>query len=122
MTAMAKGIILVGHGSRDPLWRAPIEAVAARVTASHPLVATRCAYLELQQPDVAAAAGELAQLGVREVTLVPMFLGTGKHARADLPRLLDEVRAAHPGVAFTLQPSVGEDPRLLDLLARIALE
>jgi hypothetical protein len=25
-------------------------------------------------------------------------------------------------VAFTLQPSVGEDPRLLDLLARIALE
>ena len=119
---MAKGIILVGHGSRDPLWRAPLEAVAARLAALQPAVPTRCAYLELQQPDVPAAAAELARLGVRQVTLVPMFLGTGKHARADLPRLLEQVRAAHPGVAFTLQPSVGEDPRLLDLLARIALE
>lgn len=122
MTAIAKGIILVGHGSRDPLWRTPIEAVAARVAASQPEIATRCAYLELQQPDVPAAAADLAQLGVSEVTLVPMFLGTGKHARADLPRLLEQVRAAHPGVAFSLQASVGEDPRLLDLLARIAME
>lgn len=122
MTAMGKGIILVGHGSRDPLWRAPIEAVAARLAASQPQVATRCAYLELQQPDVPAAAADLAQLGVSEVTLVPMFLGTGKHARADLPRLLEQIRTQHPQVAFTLQPSVGEDPRLLDLLARIALE
>ncbi len=119
---MGKGIILVGHGSRDPLWRAPMEAVAARVAALQPAVAVRCAYLELQQPDVPAASAELAALGVTGITLVPFFLGTGKHARADLPRLLEQVRAAHPLVAFTLQPSVGEDPRLLDLLARIALE
>jgi len=118
----ARGIILVGHGSRDPLWRVPMEAVAARLDARQPAVATRCAYLELQQPDVPSAAADLVGLGVRSVTLVPLFLGTGKHARADLPRLLEQVRAAHPGVAFTLQPSVGEDPRLLDLLARIALE
>lgn len=122
MTAMARGIILVGHGSRDPLWRVPIEAVAGRLAASQPPIATRCAYLELQQPDVPAAAADLARLGVREVTLVPLFLGTGKHARADLPRLLDQIRAEHPAVTFSLQPSVGEDPRLLDLLARIALE
>ena len=44
---MARGIILVGHGSRDPLWRGPIEAVAARLAAQQPTVATRCAYLEL---------------------------------------------------------------------------
>ena len=53
---MDKGIILVGHGSRDPLWRAPIEAVAARLAGSQPAIATRCAYLELQQPDVPSAA------------------------------------------------------------------
>ena len=28
-----RGIILFGHGSRDPLWRKPIEAVAVRVHA-----------------------------------------------------------------------------------------
>ena len=122
MNTAARGIILVGHGSRDPLWRVPIEAVALRLDAQRPAIETRCAYLELQQPDVPSAAADLAGLGVRSVTLVPMFLGTGKHARADLPRLLEQVRLAHPQVEFRLQPSVGEDPRLLDLLARIALE
>jgi sirohydrochlorin cobaltochelatase len=119
---MSRGIILVGHGSRDPLWRGPIEAVAARLAAAQPDVPTRCAYLELQQPDVSAAAADLTALGIRRITLVPMFLGTGKHARADLPRLLQALRATHPEVAFTLQISVGEDPRVLDLLAKIALE
>jgi sirohydrochlorin cobaltochelatase len=121
MTA-GKGIILCGHGSRDPLWRQPIEAVAARLGQSHPQVPVVCAYLELQQPDMATAAAELAAAGVKQVTILPMFLGTGKHARADLPLQLERLRQAHPDVEFRLQLSVGEDPRVLDLLARIASE
>jgi sirohydrochlorin cobaltochelatase len=115
-------VILVGHGSRDPLWRGPIEAVAARLAAARPALPARCAYLELQQPDIASAAAELLLAGARRISLVPMFLGTGKHAREDLPRLVDRLREAHPEVTFVLQPPVGEDPRLLDLLAAIALE
>jgi sirohydrochlorin cobaltochelatase len=122
MTAAAAAVILVGHGSRDPLWNAPIQAVAARVAAAHPALPVRCAYLELQQPDVPTAAAELVGAGARRISLVPMFLGTGKHAREDLPRLLDTLRAAHSQAAFTLQAPVGEDPRVLDLLAAIAAE
>jgi sirohydrochlorin cobaltochelatase len=50
-----------------------------------------------------------------------MFLGVGRHAREDLPSLLDALRLEHPTVAFTLQCAVGEDTRLVDLLANIAL-
>jgi sirohydrochlorin cobaltochelatase len=60
--------------------------------------------------------------GATEVTIVPMFLGTGKHARTDMPGQVESLRQAHPGVRFTLQKPVGEDPRVLDLLAAIALE
>ena len=116
-----KAIILFGHGSRDPLWRQPIDAVALRVRAKQPALPVRCAFLELEQPDLATAAAELAATGARHVTVVPMFLGTGRHAREDLPLLLEEVRRAHPGIEFTLQPAVGENPGLLDLLAKIAL-
>ena len=118
---MPGAIILFGHGSRDPLWRQPIDAVALRIRALQPDTPVRCAFLELQQPDLATAAAELADAGAREVTVVPMFLGTGRHAREDLPVLLDAVRLAHPQIAFTLQPAVGEDARLLDLLAQIAM-
>ena len=116
-----KAIILFGHGSRDPLWRLPMDAVAQRIRSQHPGIPVRCAFLELEQPGLAAAALELAGAGARRITVVPMFLGTGRHAREDLPVLLEEVRRAHPAIGFTLQPAVGEDPRLLDLLAKIAL-
>ena len=117
-----KAIILFGHGSRDPLWRQPIEAVAARLRGGDCALAVRCGYLEFTEPDLGSAAGELIDAGARLITIVPMFLGTGKHAREDLPALVTQLRADFPSVLFKLQPAVGEDSRLLDLLARIALE
>lgn len=119
---MGKAVILLGHGSRDPVWRQPIEAIAARLAQREPGTPSRCAYLELEQPDLAAAATELVAAGVTQVIIVPIFLGTGKHARTDMPALVEQLRQAHPHVSFELRRPVGEDPRVLDLLAAIALE
>ena len=115
-------IILLAHGSRDPLWRQPIEAVAARIAATQPATAVRCAYIELCAPSLPEAALALVQGGAQSVSVVPLFLGMGKHARDDVPRLLAQLRAAHPGVHWHLQPAVGEDPRVVQLLAHIAAE
>ena len=119
--SLKRGIILFAHGSRDPLWHRPMEAVAARIKAIDPGVPVACAYLELTEPDLATAARGLVAGGLEAVTVVPLFLGVGRHARNDLPVLMDTLRAAHPGVAWTLQPTVGEQPALIELLAQIAL-
>lgn len=119
---MSKAIILFGHGSRDPLWRLPMETVAARLRTMQPGTPVRCAYLELDAPNLATAADEVVAGGADHVTVVPMFLGTGRHAREDLPVLVQQLQAAHPAVAFVLQKPVGEDLRVVDLLAKIALE
>lgn len=119
---MPRAIILFGHGSRDPLWRLPMETVAARLRAMRPGTPVRCAYLELDAPSLPEAAAELVAGGADALTVLPMFLGTGRHAREDLPPLLEQLRTVHPGVAFELRQSVGEDARILDLIAKIALE
>jgi sirohydrochlorin cobaltochelatase len=119
--AQQRAIILFGHGSRDPLWRQPIDAVAQRIHAAQPDLPVLCAFLELQPPDIATAAGELMGLGAGQITIVPMFLGTGRHAREDLPLLVEQLRGQHPAIDFVVQQPVGEDSRLLDLLAKIAL-
>jgi sirohydrochlorin cobaltochelatase len=60
--------------------------------------------------------------GVQSVRIVPMFLGVGKHAREDLPVLVQALRDTYPQLALNLQKAVGENPRLVDLLAQIALD
>ena len=118
--ATPQAIVLFGHGSRDPLWRAPIEAVATRLRIADDGRAVRCAYLELTEPDLATAVGELVAAGTMAVRIVPMFLGVGRHAREDLPVLVAGLRQAHPGLALEVAPAIGEDERVLDLLAQVA--
>ncbi|MCS4509060.1 sirohydrochlorin chelatase [Xylophilus ampelinus] len=113
-------VVLFGHGSRDPLWRKPIEAVAARMRADAPAVPVACAYLELTEPALPPTVASLAAQGARTIRIVPMFLGVGRHAREDLPALVQDLRARHPAIAFDLQPSIGEHPAMLALMARIA--
>ena len=114
-------MVLFAHGSRDPLWRLPIEAVATRVRQLEPGTPVRCAYLELTEPDLPTVAAELAALGMASLSVVPLFLGVGRHARDDLPQLVQALRMRHPGIAFELKPSIGEDPQLIDTIAQIAL-
>ncbi len=135
------GIILFAHGSRDPLWRGPIEAVAARIRNDHPQQTVACAYLELCEPSLPDAAQEMitqllnttdliasyvdtmpAKASKRiKIRIVPMFLGMGKHAREDLPELAAMLRSTHPEVAFEITATVGEDSRVTALLAQLAV-
>jgi sirohydrochlorin cobaltochelatase len=116
-----KAIILFGHGSRDALWHLPIQAVAERVRTTSPNTTVTCAYLELTEPSLPDAAASLITAGVSDITILPMFLGVGRHAREDLPALIAELKQNHPDTAFLVQPAVGENPAVLDLLAKIAL-
>jgi sirohydrochlorin cobaltochelatase len=134
------GIVLFAHGSRDPLWRGPIEAVAQRIRVDQPGLPVACAYLELCEPSLSdAAAKMISQLQIApkfiaaradstpagstkplKIRIVPMFLGMGKHAREDLPELAIQLRTQHPSVEFDIAATVGEDERVTRLLAQIA--
>ncbi|MDE2416210.1 MAG: CbiX/SirB N-terminal domain-containing protein [Burkholderiales bacterium] len=117
-----KGIVLFAHGSRDPLWHKPMEAVARQIAFAQPGAAVACAYLELSTPDLPTAVATLVHQGVNCITIVPMFLGVGKHAREDLPVLARDLQQQYPDLPITLQPAVGENLRLIALLADIALD
>ena len=116
-----RGIVLFAHGSRDPQWRLPIEAVAAQIRARQPGTAVCCAYLEICTPSLPEAASLLIAGGASEIRVFPLFLGVGKHAREDLPLLLESIRVEHPGVVVELLPTAGEHEQLTALMAEIAL-
>ena len=105
---MRKGLILFAHGARDPRWAEPFEAVAARVRVQRPDMLVRLAFLEIMSPSLPDAGAELAALGCHDLQVLPLFLGAGGHVRKDLPLLVEALRNAHPCIAVTLQPAVGE--------------
>ncbi|MCB2016229.1 MAG: CbiX/SirB N-terminal domain-containing protein [Hydrogenophaga sp.] len=117
-----RGVIVFAHGSRDPLWRKPVEAVAAQIRTTDPKTLVTCAYLELSEPDLPTAVDDLVRQGATHIRLLPLFFGMGKHAREDLPVLMAQLGASHPSIRFERLTPAGEDPRLTALLAQIALE
>lgn len=119
---ISRAIVLFAHGSRDPLWRAPIEAVRVEIERNKPTMQVRCAYLELCEPDLAQASDSLYAAGVRQITVVPMLLGTGRHAREDLPVLVAQLRAQYSDLRIEVQQAIGEDARMTRLMASIACE
>ncbi len=116
----APGLILFAHGARDPRWAGPFEAVAQQVRLQQPQALVRLAYLEFMAPTLPQAAADLATAGCSTVAVLPLFLGTGGHVRKDLPLLMDELRAAHPQVQFSLHPAVGEMPAVTAAMAGVA--
>jgi sirohydrochlorin cobaltochelatase len=116
------GIILFGHGARDPRWAEPFQRLLSRVRdARGGEQPVSLAFLELMTPGlVDAVAAQVAQ-GCSSITVVPVFFGQGGHVRKDLPRILDECRGLHPHVAFSCATAVGEDDAVLDALALYCL-
>ena len=118
---MTSAIILFAHGSRDPLWRLPIEAVATEIRRRDPAALVSCAYLELCLPSLSDAAAALVAQGAARIKVFPLFLGVGKHAREDLPLLIAELRSRYPALQLDLLPTAGESAQLTALMADIAL-
>ena len=115
-----QALVLLGHGSRDPSWPEHIERVASKLEAEHKYLGpVRCAYLEHSSPIFSEVIAQLIQQGSKKVTILPMFFGLGKHARSDLPELLNAAERAYPDIKFVMLPSMGEQSMLADWIGSI---
>jgi sirohydrochlorin cobaltochelatase len=118
---MERALILFAHGARAASWAAPFQRLRELTARQRPDVAVSLAFLELMEPRLPDEAAALVARGVRDITIVPVFLGQGGHLLRDLPLLVEGLRAAHPGVAISTVPAVGEDPGVLAAMASYCL-
>jgi sirohydrochlorin ferrochelatase len=109
-------IILFAHGSRIESANDAVRKVAADLARAGGFSVVRAAFLELGQPDLASAVASAASSGARQVTVIPYFLTLGLHLERDLPRLIDGIALAHPGLDIRVTPPLDGHPALVEAL------
>ena len=117
------GMILFGHGARDARWREPFQRLAAKLAAARGDAGpVDLAFLELMTPSLPDAIAAQAAAGCDTITVIPVFFGQGGHVRRDLPELIAQCQAQHPGVRLRCAGAVGEDDAVLDAIVRFCLD
>lgn len=113
---MSAAILLVDHGSRRPEANAQLVALAERVRARVGDRFVAVAHMELAEPSIAQGIGACVAAGADEIVVHPFFLGPGSHTTGDIPRLVADAAARHPGVRARVGPPLGLDEKLIDLV------
>jgi sirohydrochlorin cobaltochelatase len=111
-----KAIILFGHGARDSRWREPFDRLVEMWRSQYASTPVELAFLEMMQPSLEEAVGSLAQKGVQEIVIVPVFFGQGGHLRNDFPLLLEECQQRHPTLKLSATSAVGESAAILQAI------
>jgi len=113
-------IVLFAHGSRDPAWRLPLEAILARVQSQH-AGPCRLAFLELMQPSLADTLADLTALDCRHIAIKPLFWAAGKHVNRDLVDIVAAFAQRHPEVRIDVGAPFGDSPQMRQAIADWAL-
>jgi len=111
---LKEGIVLLGHGSKDPEWSQPFEKIAVSLGKRLPAVSVFLAYLE-HGPSLEEAVAALTAKGALSIRVIPLFLGAGGHVKLDLPRLIAEAKRAD--VTLLLDKPIGEQPEVIEAIA-----
>ncbi|MDH5811282.1 MAG: sirohydrochlorin nickelochelatase [Candidatus Methanomethylicaceae archaeon] len=121
------GVVLVGHGSKEPYNKSAIEYFAKKIRKKYPLV--RYSFVQINEPPLQTVLEEMAESGVDRVIVQPVFLTRGVHVDQDIPKILGLPKGSKTGtlifgkkrIAVVLSEPIGEDDRIADILSdRIA--
>jgi sirohydrochlorin ferrochelatase len=110
------GYVVFAHGSSVESANEAVRTVAAQMAERGGLEHVVAAFLEGGKPDLKSAVSELARGGVERVIVIPYFLTLGLHLQRDLPRLVEEVRRATPGVELEVTAPLDGHPAMTEAL------
>ncbi len=110
------GIVVAGHGSRDPDGIREFEALIELIRARAPQHVVSHGYLEFASPTIDQAVAANLAAGVRQVVMVPGVLLAAMHAKNDMPGELLTYARAHPEIDFHFGAPLGLHPLLLQLV------
>ncbi len=87
------GILLCGHGSRDPIAVKEFINVVDKIKSRIPNIPVAFGFLEFNRPIISTALDQLRNRGVERVIALPAMLFAAGHTKNDIPAVLNKYSA-----------------------------
>ncbi len=113
-----RGLLLVGHGTRDAAGLAEFACLARKVVELLPKFAVEPCFLELAEPDIPTAVNRLLDRGIGQLTVAPLLLFAAGHAKRDIPAAVTaaiELRSGPQELIVNQLPPLECHPRIVEL-------
>ncbi|MCW1969622.1 MAG: sirohydrochlorin chelatase [Anaerolineae bacterium] len=100
------GLVLIGHGSQHPETTGEFHQFAQSLAVRLGIHVQPC-FLEFNDPPIAEAIRQCVQMGLTQITVLPLFLSAGVHQKNDVPNIINEARQQWPHVRFQYCAPIG---------------
>ena len=116
---LSPGLLIVGHGTRDPAGQAEFLELAQAVAERFPAWAVEACCLEFAEPTIAQGLARLVARGASErITIAPLLLFAAGHAQADIPQAVAREAANYPRLSLRQAAQLGVHSALIELSRR----
>ena len=113
-----RGVMLVGHGTRDPVGTHQFFQLGERLSQTLAPVPVESCLLEFQHPTIPDAWRSLVQRGVRHIHVAPLLLFAAGHAKQDIPNVLRACQRQTPAVTFDQSRPISRGVELVQLVQK----
>jgi len=104
-----RALLIAVHGSRISAANDELRGFATQLSTAYPehwnQVTT--GFLEFGEPSLPEALDGLLAAGADRITVVPLFLSTGRHVSKDIPAAMAAFAQTHPDVQIQVAPHIG---------------
>ena len=107
------GVMLCGHGSRDPAAIAEFGTVAGRLRERLSAYDVEWGFLEFARPIIREGLDRLYAHGRRRILAVPGMLFAAGHAKNDIPSVLNRYQAEHTDLVIQYGRDLGIDAKMM---------
>ena len=111
------GVVVIGHGTANPVGAAETKNIVAQVDAILPNIPVELGYLEVIEPTIEMAVERLAARGCKKIVALPILLFAAGHAKQDVPQALQEA-VARQGLSVTQADPLGLHEQVISLARR----
>lgn len=111
-----RGVLYIAHGTRVKEGVQQAIDFIERVKSKIDVPIQQISFLEFTSPSIEQGVDLCVQKGATEIAVVPILLLAAKHAKEDIPRVLENIQKRYPKIRFSYGKPFGIDNRLVRTL------